>query len=136
MPRTAKTLVYEQIISDLKSAQSSLNEDYMDVTMSKPISERIRPNKGAATALLARVYLFNGDFANAEIESGSLIEGNPNYELIDLDKVFLKNSKETIWALQPVTNNYNTWEANVFTLALNRSGYLSILSFRSVNNQF
>lgn len=116
LSRAGKSLVYEQIVKDLKDAQELLSADYKDVTLLNTTTERIRPNKAAATALLARVYLFTKDYVNAEIQSSSLIDHNPNYTLIELKDVFLKNSKETIWSLQPVLTNRNTWEAQLFLL--------------------
>jgi len=118
LSRTVKSLVYEQVVKDLKDAQGLLSADYKDVTLRNATSERIRPNKAAATALLARVYMFTKDYANAEIQSTSLIDNNPNYSLVGLNEVFLKNSKETIWSLQPVLGDgfANTWEAQLFLL--------------------
>jgi len=101
IPRSPVSLAYEQIIKDLKEAQSLLTVEYLSADLLSPTAERIRPNRMAATALLARVYLYQKDWANAEIESSKVIE-NTNYELLgDLNRVFLMNSKETIWALQP-----------------------------------
>src|SRR5258706_8113660 len=62
--RTAKAEVYQQIVADLKDAQRLLTDDY-----SFSNNERVRANKGAATALLARVYLFTEDWINAETEA-------------------------------------------------------------------
>ena len=116
MGRTDKSKVYEQIITDLKSAKNLLSQDYLDVTLLNKSTERIRPNRAAATALLARVYLFSGDFIQAEAQSSLLLNNDINYKLVDLDKVFLRNSKETIWSLQPVIINFNTWESRKFIL--------------------
>jgi hypothetical protein len=60
--------VYTQIIDDLKFAEQNLSES---------ITSKIRASKFAATALLARVYLYNGEYesawekANYVITSGS-----------------------------------------------------------------
>ena len=45
--------IYSAIIEDLLSAQTLLPEDFSSI----PNGERVRPTKGAATALLARVYI-------------------------------------------------------------------------------
>lgn len=119
MGRTAKSLVYRQMITDLQEAKSLLNTQYLAVDMIKTSSERIRVNKGAATALLSRVYLYNEDYVNAEAQASEVID-NSLYGLFtrneDINNVFLKNSKETIWSLQPVLVSQNTWEARVFIL--------------------
>ncbi len=66
--KSSTTAIYSQMIADLQEAQSGLSTEYMDGQL-KPynsIIEKLRPNRWAATALLARVYLYNNDFINAE----------------------------------------------------------------------
>ncbi len=79
------------------------------------------PNKFAATALLARVYLYRQEWAKAEEEAGKIIT-NEKYSLLeDLTEVFLKNSHEAIWQLQPVSANINTQDgAILFQPRVNR----------------
>ncbi len=72
--------VYAQIISDLKDAQSKLTDNYMDGT-GAVTSDRVRPNKGAATALLARTYLYTGNWAAADSETTILINNAGQYSL-------------------------------------------------------
>jgi starch-binding outer membrane protein, SusD/RagB family len=106
----------QQITEDLITAQSLLNVDYVDATLLKPTAERSRPTKFAATALLARQYLFTGDYINAEIQSTNVIENNDLFGVIPLNQMFKKNSRETIWALQPIGAGLNTQEAWFYTL--------------------
>jgi starch-binding outer membrane protein, SusD/RagB family len=109
--RNAVSEVYTQIIADLKDADNLLAADY-----SFSAGERIRPNRSAADALLARVYLFTGDWSDAETES-SMVINDPLYSMpADPDSVFLANSAESIWQLQPVNPGYNTNEGNGFIL--------------------
>jgi starch-binding outer membrane protein, SusD/RagB family len=117
--RSKVSEVYAMIKSDLIKAQSLLNENFLDYTLLKTSSERIRPNKGAATALLARTYLYLKEWSNAENESSKLIENNSLYSLDDLANVFLKNSQETIWALQPVGTGQasNTGSGRLYVLS-------------------
>lgn len=97
--RTDSDRVYDQIMSDLIAARELLSDDYVARS-----AERIRPNRSAATALLARVYLFRNDWANAEAMATEVIDKTDFYELVDdLDAVFLKNSREAIWQLMPST---------------------------------
>jgi starch-binding outer membrane protein, SusD/RagB family len=103
-PRSPQSAVYEQIIADLLDAQIGLKDTFLDITLSSPTVERVRPNKAAATALLARVYLYMKEWKKAELESSKIID-NVFYDIVPLEDVFLKNSKETIWALQPTTNS-------------------------------
>jgi hypothetical protein len=112
MKRTPQAEVYNQIIQDLSDAQNALPSDY-----SVSGGERVRVNKWAATALLARVYLYQQRWAEAETAASAVI-ANSQYSLVtSLTGVFTKNSTEAIWQLQQ--NNayspYNaTWEGTKF----------------------
>lgn len=103
LPRTPVADVYKQVITDLEEAVPLMNEDYAT-------SEHVRPNRSAAEALLARVYLYTQQWANAEKWSGTVIDGNRYHLLEDLNGVFLKNSDEAIWQLQTFNAPRNTWE--------------------------
>lgn len=105
--RTGRALVYQNIISDLQDAQQLLSDKYVAADAQSETMERVRPNKVAATALLARVYLYMEQWDKAE-EQASLVIGNTNYILVPLSEVFLSNSGETIFALharQTLANN-------------------------------
>lgn len=118
MARTPKAQVWQQIISDLVSAESLLNSNYVEsdgVTV-KASSERIRPIKWAAAALLARTYLYTGDYANAESQASLVISDSSLYGLSALNSAFLKDSREAIWQLQTVNPGYNTPDAGTFLL--------------------
>ncbi|MEO3402809.1 RagB/SusD family nutrient uptake outer membrane protein [Mucilaginibacter sp. CAU 1740] len=112
--RTHKTVVYQQIIVDLLDAQRQLNENYLKADALTQIEdERARPNRATATALLARVYLYLNQSANAEKQSTVIIEDSRYILLDSLNDVFLKNSKEAIWQLQPI-NSGNTPDGGYF----------------------
>lgn len=99
--RTAESEIYNQIISDLVGAKETLSDIY-------PSDERVRVNRGAALALLSRVYLYHGDLEKAEIASTEIISNTIQYDLLaDLNSVFLKTSKEAIWQLLPAGGAYN-----------------------------
>lgn len=89
--------VYKQAIADLQLAQSMLPAAYSN-GYGAATTSRVRPNKAAATALLARVYLYAGDWENAEMQAAEVI-GDNRYDTVALNSVFLANSKETIWAI-------------------------------------
>lgn len=95
--RVPEADVYQQIIADLKMAQSLLDNEYKN-GYGVTTTNRFRPNKAVATAMLARVYLYAKDWANAEAQAGELIS-NTNYAMLPINQVFLANSRETIWAL-------------------------------------
>ncbi|UPT69968.1 MAG: RagB/SusD family nutrient uptake outer membrane protein [Flavobacterium sp. JAD_PAG50586_2] len=74
--------VYGRIIADLEAAQLLLPADYFG-------GQRIRPNKLVASALLARVYLYNGNNAEAANEASAVINENGTYSLVtDFDSAF------------------------------------------------
>lgn len=97
LSRAPEADVYKQIIADLKMAQSILTTEYKN-GYGITTTNRFRPNKAVATAMLARVYLYAKDWANAEAQATEVIN-NTNYGTVPLNQVFLANSKETIWAL-------------------------------------
>lgn len=104
--KSSEGVVYEQIISDLTKAEILLEANY---TASS--GERIRPSKWAAIALLSRVYLYTEHWELASEKASQLIASTTLFELqSDVNKVFLKNSKEAVWQLMPVRPNFNTME--------------------------
>lgn len=113
--RDPSAQVYQQIILDLKDAQSDLSSKYVDAN-GNATSDRIRPNKAVATALLARVYLYIGDWANAAIQADSVLANSSLYSLDSVNQVFLANSTEAVWQLQPVSPGYNTQDAYNYVL--------------------
>jgi len=96
LPRTPVESVYKQIINDLIDAQNALPIDY-----SAQLGERVVPIKWAASALLARVYLYHNEWENSEVQASAVIEHTELFNLATLDEVFSKNSSEAIWQLQP-----------------------------------
>jgi len=83
--------VYNQVITDLTQAAAKLPED-----------NGVYASKGAANALLARVYLQKGDFANARDAANTVISSGdysilPNYsDVFDQDN----NTAEDIFVTQ------------------------------------
>ncbi|GLU56228.1 RagB/SusD family nutrient uptake outer membrane protein [Dyadobacter frigoris] len=113
--------VYENILSDLKIAQSLLLDGSGSVG-------RIRPDKAAATALLARTYLYLEDWSDAETQA-SLVLDNQNYTLnTDLAQVFNALSKETIWQLRPVVPGTNAGDGYLFVQTTGTPLYASLSS--------
>lgn len=99
LSRSPANDVYKQVVKDLLQAQTLLSVEYKGGD-GLVASNRGRPNKAAATALLARVYLYLGDWANAELQASTII-ADPAYILPQPDLAFLAASKETIWGLIP-----------------------------------
>jgi len=107
MPRTPRATVYQQMIRDLKDALLLLQENY-------PTSGRVRPNKWAATALLARVYLYAGDWTNAQAMASEVIGSGTYLPLPAPGAAFLIDNKEAIWQLMPGAPNLDTYDGQIF----------------------
>lgn len=88
LPRAELATVWSQIFTDLEIAKSLLKPQY-------PSDERARANKYAASALLARAYLYHKDWVKAEAEATEVI-GSKVYTLDNPALAFKKNSTETI----------------------------------------
>lgn len=105
LQRAAEKLVYESIEEDLNNAMHLLPADY-----SHAAAERVRPNRWAAAALLARVYLYQEKWQEAADLSGAVLRQDA-YALLPVEGgIFLKNSKEAIWQLLAVTATEDTPE--------------------------
>jgi hypothetical protein len=104
LPRTPRARVWEQISADLIKAENLLGEAYLDGT-SVATANRSRPNRFAAAALLARVYLYMENYPGAEAEASKVIANSNLYQLLPPANVFLANSRETVWAMAPVSGS-------------------------------
>lgn len=92
--RTPTEEIYKQITEDLKAAQAVLPNDYAFAN-----NQRVRANKGAATAMLARVYLYRKEWANAEQQATAVIN-TTSYSLEpNLALVYRTTSPEAILQL-------------------------------------
>lgn len=100
--------VYDNAVQDLEKAIALLTTAYIS-------SERIRPNRFVAKALLARVCLYKKLYAQAANEASAVINEISLYNLeTNVNNVFLASSKETIWQLKSSATGRNTLEASVF----------------------
>lgn len=103
--KTPAAKVVLNAINDLEQASALLPAEYTT-------PDRARPNRFAARALLARAYLYAGQWAEAANAASAVLNQAPVYALeTDLDKVFLRNSTSTIWQLAPAYEGKNTDEA-------------------------
>ena len=106
--RMPSVQVYEHIIADLTQASILLSETYLS-------TERVRPNSFAAQALLARVYLYKGDYVQAANAASAVLNNTEIYSIPDeLNDVFLKGSTSTIWQFSPRSATRNTDEGSTF----------------------
>ncbi|SFE09539.1 SusD family protein [Chitinophaga sp. CF118] len=112
MLRTPMVQVYKQMEEDLQYARTNLGESYMG-------TQRIRANRFAASAFLARVYLYQKNWKDAELMATEVIEakegGTPLYRLeTTLNNVFLLTSKEVILQLMNPGTTISTWDGAAF----------------------
>ncbi|WPV67842.1 RagB/SusD family nutrient uptake outer membrane protein [Chitinophaga sp. LS1] len=105
-PRTAALTVYAQIVNDLNNAVEVLSGDFLAGDVETVSSDRVRPGIWSAKALLARVYLYTGEYEKAVKAADTILKKKDLFDTVPLVNVFLKNSREAIWQLQPVKNNY------------------------------
>lgn len=106
--RTDKAGVYQQIIDDLLFAEQHL-------LASGP---KVRASKYAAKALLARVYLYKGDYALA-IDKATDVIDNGGYSMPDYASVFEDGSSESIFEIDFTDLNRNRIAEYNFPKSLN-----------------
>ncbi|MDQ8051558.1 MAG: RagB/SusD family nutrient uptake outer membrane protein [Pedobacter sp.] len=116
LPRSSVAAVRAQMKADLLDASNVLPPSYGAADVG-------RATKGAALGLLAKVYLFDKDWANAQKYAQMVVDGN-QYQLVAFANLFdvfnkFKNNKESIFEIQYSRNNatnvntkihyYHTW---------------------------
>lgn len=108
--RSSESEVYDLMMADLAAAGNLLGEAYVS-------SEgRVRPNKYTVTALLARVFLYQAQWVNAEAKATEVIESGLYHLEANLNDVFLVASEEAIWQLQSIRDYYCTFDGAYFIL--------------------
>lgn len=105
--RTAAELVYQNIIADLQTAVGLLPASDFS-------GDRTRPNRYGAQALLARAYLYYGDYAEAANMASAVLNDGQYVLETDPDAVFLTVSTETIWQIASGGQGSNTIEGSTF----------------------
>ena len=110
--RTPIAEVYAQMIADLQEAQNLLTNAY--VTTPDYPAARIRVNRLAVKALLARIYLYREEWTNAADAATEVIQSGIYQLETNLQQTFRYNSREAILQFMPVNTGYNTAEGNMF----------------------
>lgn len=109
VPRATVAAIYAQIEKDLLDAEANLPDNYADATF----SDVARATKGAAQALLARVYLYEGKYAQASAYADKVTASKQQYALNGDPLTAFRNftTKESIFSVamngadNPNTNN-------------------------------
>ncbi|MBB6130207.1 RagB/SusD family nutrient uptake outer membrane protein [Mucilaginibacter lappiensis] len=118
VPRNTVKEVYTQAINDLKTAEAKL-----------PATNSFYANSGAASAILARLYLQQGDYTNAGAEANTVIASgtftlNAKYSdefPIPGKASHVDNTPEDIFAIQ-VTEQQGITSMNEFYASASNSG--------------
>lgn len=110
--KTATDILYKKLEEDLTLAYHKLPEDYGTYS-------RTTPNKSVASALLARLYLYAGNWELAAGKAQEVISNAALYSLEpDLAAVFLKDSRSTLWQLSPTIEGMPTLEGQSFIFTM------------------
>lgn len=113
VPRDPVDAVYAQIINDLLFAAEHLTSS----------SQRVRASKGAANALLARVYLYKKDYTNAAAYATKVIEEGTYSLLPEYADVFAsEQTSESIFEIDFTALDRNRIAEYNFPLAENGRG--------------
>lgn len=107
LPRSSSGKIVELILADLKEARNILPVTY-------PAGSKTRPNRYTASALLARIYLYQQNWSLAEQYASEVISSNLYALNPSLNNTFLAASAEPIWQISPVSSTINTAEGNLF----------------------
>jgi hypothetical protein len=106
--RMPEPQVYTQIKADMEKAVTLLPAEYIG-------NERVRPNKLAAQAMMARICLYLEQWDEASNAASAVLnESNLYVWPTNLSEVFGKESLSTIWQLMPAVNGANTYEGGTF----------------------
>jgi hypothetical protein len=131
IPRSTAKEVYDFIINDLKECAAVLPKKSQ-----YPAADKFRASKGAALTLLAKVYLYTEDWADAETTAKQVIDMGD----YDLESFFgnlwgytYKNGIESIFEIQNSSTQvpplpYNAYIAPMNSVADGGWGYISVTS--------
>jgi starch-binding outer membrane protein, SusD/RagB family len=134
LSRTSKETIYTHIIEELEAIKETAASNY-----SYSGNEKVRVNKWAILALLARVYLYHGDWDKASETATLLIDNSIDFSLVgDLNQVFLKNSPEAIlqWQNLKGFNPYNATPEGLAIIPFDRESPPSYYLTTNLLNQF
>ncbi|MBT2556641.1 RagB/SusD family nutrient uptake outer membrane protein [Hymenobacter sp. ISL-91] len=130
LPRSSVKEVYDQLIQDLTEIIPALPSTYPDA-----FSRVGRATKGAAQGLLARVYLYKGDYANAALVSKQIIDSG-NFRLnADPGTAFSNyTTAESIFSVaHNLQDNPNTNNAIGQHYGVSRRGDIAIKPFADIS---
>ncbi|WP_158644049.1 RagB/SusD family nutrient uptake outer membrane protein [Pseudobacter ginsenosidimutans] len=108
--KSPREKVFEMVQKDVELAATLLPDNY-------PTTGRVRVNKKCAEAFLAQIYLFRKQWKEAEEMATNLISASSTYSLeTDINRTFLKDSKEAIWQFAEANPGVPTQDALAYRL--------------------
>ena len=107
--KTERTVLYRNLVSDGEGAFNLLKEH--------PAVTNTVVNKFTVAAFMSRLHLYGKNWQEV-VEYSDYVINEGNYQLeTELNKVFLKESKGTIWHLKPQAEGNNTHEARYYSFS-------------------
>jgi hypothetical protein len=104
LSRSPEKTVNQLIKKDLEQAIGLLPVNYVN-------TDRVRPNRATALALLARLCLYMELWEEASNNASAVLNQTDLYVWpTALDEIFLKESRSTIWQFSPSIAGRNTYE--------------------------
>lgn len=107
LARSSTTQVKQQILADLLEARKLLPPTY-------PSAGKVRANYFTVQALLARYYLYEGNWPETERLCTEILQSPLYMYETDINKIFLISGTESIWQLQIDAATYNSIEGLTF----------------------
>lgn len=105
--KTSSSEVLIKLENDLGQCLTLLKDDYSNI-------ERIFVNRKVAELMLAKVYMAELRYTDAEVKLKSIVQ-SPLYTLEnDITKVFQKSGKHILWQLKPKNSGDATKEASIY----------------------
>ncbi|WP_417353162.1 RagB/SusD family nutrient uptake outer membrane protein [Flavobacterium alkalisoli] len=105
--RMTSSEIHALLVEDLDQAYALLPQEYI-------AAGRTRVNKGVAKALLARVCLYAGDYAQAADAASAVLNNTALYQDAGTAVAFLKDSPATLWQFSPSAEGTNSYEGQSF----------------------
>jgi starch-binding outer membrane protein, SusD/RagB family len=107
LERTPADSIFKFITGDLLQVKNYLPASYIT-------SGRSRPNQHTANALLAKIFLYQKDWSDAEKFASQVINSGIYSLEPDVNNIYKSNSNEAIWKLPSIFPGIETWEGNFF----------------------
>ncbi len=107
LPKIQSSEVLSRLENDLNTSISLLTDTYRS-------TERIIPNRKVAELMLAKIYMIQSRWNNAETLLRTITQSSLYQPENDLTKVFIKSGSHILWQLKPKNNGDATQEVTAY----------------------